>query len=480
MVPDDGKIGDIPTMTEQESAGGRHWLRVPHTLVLMVIMMAAALVLTWILPAGSFQMQANEAGRMMVVPGTYEVVEDAETLSPWHLLSVVPRAMASASDVIFFVFLIGGVLGVVRSTGAIDAAIGGMLQHFRDRLALLVFASMFVFGTFSAAFGMAAEYIAFVGILVALCAALRLDAMTAVGMMVVGYGVGYGVSVMNPFTVMVAQDIAELQPLSGWWYRLAIAGPIFAIGFHHVYSYARKVQADPSKSLVAGLASAAAPPPQEYPPMNWARRLVLLALGATIVGLVLGVTLQGWWLTELAAVFLGLAVAAIIFGRLKLDDAAESFIAGAAQLTATALLVGFARSISLILEDGLVLHTIVNALATPLDQVRAEFSAVGMFLLQTLLNLFVPSGSGQAFATMPIMAPIGDLVGVSRQVTVLAFQFGDGFSNMIVPTNAVLMGILGLAGIPYDRWFRFVFPLMIKLTLAGSLALIIAVWIGYS
>lgn len=467
-------------MAGQEKRTGRSWLRIPHTLVLMVIMMAAALAMTWILPAGNFEMRPNEAGRMMVVPGTYEVVEDAPVLAPWHLLSVVPRAMASAADVIFFVFLIGGVLGVVRSTGAIDAAIGGMLQHFRERLALLVLASMFVFGTFSAAFGMAAEYIAFVGILVALCAALRLDSMTAVGMMVVGYGVGYGVSFMNPFTVMVAQDIAELQPLSGWWYRLLIAGPIFAIGFHHVYSYAKKVRADPSRSLVAGIPSAVAPPPEDYPPMNWPRRLVLLALGATVVGLVLGVTLQGWWLTELAAVFLGLAVAAIVFTRLRLDDAAESFIAGAAQLTATALLVGFARSISLILEDGMVLHTIVNSLAMPLEQVRAEFSAVGMLLLQSLLNLFVPSGSGQAFATMPIMAPIGDLVGVSRQVTVLAYQFGDGFSNMIVPTNAVLMGILGLAGIPYDRWFRFVFPLMIKLTIAAAIALMVAVWIGYT
>lgn len=455
-------------------------LRIPHTLVLMVIMMIAALVMTWVLPAGSFEMQPNEAGRMMVVPGTYAQIEDAPTLAPWHLLSVVPRAMASAADVIFFVFLIGGVLGVVRSTGAIDAAIGGMLDHFRERLALFMLASMFMFGVFSATFGMAAEYLPFVGMLVALCAALRLDSMTAIGIMVVGYGVGYGVSFMNPFTVMVAQDIAGLQPLSGWWYRILIAVPIFAIGFHHVYAYAMKVKADPGKSLVADVDSARVAAPETYPPMSWKRRLVLISLGATIVGLVLGVTLQGWWLTELAAIFLGLAVATIIFARLPLDSAAESFIAGAAQLTATALLVGFARSISLILEDGQVLHTIVNALATPLDEVRAEFSAVGMLLLQTLLNLFVPSGSGQAFATMPIMAPIGDLVGVSRQVAVLAYQFGDGFSNMIVPTNAVLMGILGLAGIPYDRWFRFIFPLMIKLTLAASLALMVAVWIGYS
>lgn len=457
---------------------GKQVFRVPHTLVLLIFMMIAALALTWVLPAGGFEMRPNEAGRMMVVPGTYELVDDAPALSPWHLFTVIPRAMASAADVIFFVFLIGGVLAVVRSTGALDAAIGGMLKTFRDKLGWLVFAAMFVFGAFSASFGMAAEYIAFVGILIALCAALRLDSMTAIGIMVVGYGVGYGVSFMNPFTVLIAQDIAEVQLLSGWWFRILIAVPIFLIGFHHVYAYAKKVQADPSKSLVAGVESAKAPPPEEFPPMTLTRRLVLLALLATVGGLIYGVTVHGWWLTELAGLFLALAVAAIVIGRISLDKAAESFIAGAAQLTATALLVGFARSISLILEDGVVLHTIVNGLATPLAQVPAAASAVGMFLIQTLLNLFIPSGSGQAFATMPIMAPIGDLVGVSRQVAVLAYQFGDGFSNMIIPTNAVLMGILGLAGIPYDRWFRFAFPLMVKLTLAGSVALVIAVVIN--
>jgi len=454
--------------------------QIPHTLVLLVALMGVAMVLTWILPSGSFQMETTATGANVVVPGTFEVSDDAPLITPWDLIIAIPRAMGAAADVIFFVFLIGGVLGVLRATGAIDAGIGSMLETYRHRLGLLIFVSLFIFGVCSATFGMAAEYIAFVGVLIAVCAALRLDTITAVGILVVGYGVGYGISPMNPFTVMIAQPIAELQPLSGWWYRLLIAIPFFAIGFHHVYSYALKVRKDPSASHVAGIESAKAPPPEAYPALTKRRVAILIAMAVTVVGLFLGVRFLGWYLTELSGLFLVLCALAIAVSGLKLNDAAEKFIAGAAAMTATALLVGFARGIALILEDGMVLHTIVNGLSAPLTQVPAELSAVGMFFIQTLLNLFVPSGSGQAFVTMPLMAPIGDLVGVSRQVAVLAYQFGDGFSNMIVPTNAVLMGILGIAGIPYDRWLRFVVPLMVKLMLAASAALVIAVWIGYS
>jgi uncharacterized ion transporter superfamily protein YfcC len=453
-------------------------LRIPHTLVLMFGLMVCALVLTWVLPAGRYEMQVTEAGRSVVVPGTYAVLDDAPVLPPWSVLTVIPRAMADAQAVIFFVLLIGGVLALVRRTGAIEAAIGRVLDRFRERLGRLIFAAMFVFGAFSSSFGMAAEYIAFVGILVALCAALRLDAMTAVGIMVVGYGVGYGVALTNPFTVMIAQEIAEVQPGSGMWYRALVIVPAFAVGFHHVYRYAQQVRAEPATSLLADVEGTATAPPADYPAMTPRRLGVLLAVALTIVALVVGIVWRGWYLTELSALFLGLGIAVIVIGRIDLDDAGETFIGGAALLVGTALLVGFARSIALLLEDGMVLHTVVHGLATPLRTCRAELSAIGMLLIQSVLNFFIPSGSGQAFATMPIMAPIGDLVGITRQVAVLAYQFGDGFTNMIVPTNPVLMGILGLAGIPYDRWFRFIAPLMLKLLVVSAAALVIGVWIG--
>ncbi|MFU8831500.1 MAG: YfcC family protein [Wenzhouxiangella sp.] len=454
--------------------------RVPHTLVLMFAMMVVALVLTWMLPAGEFQTEPNEAGREMVVPGTYETLYEAPRLGPWSLFTVVPRALADAQGIIFFVLIIGGALAVIRQTGAIDAMLGKAIERFGHVPWLLILMGMMAFGIASATLGMAEEYIPFAAILIALCVAMRMDAVTAIGIMVVGYGIGYGVALINPFTLLIAQDVAELQPGSGMWYRALLWLPFFAVGFHHVWSYAKRVQADPSRSLVADVPAAQPPEPAEQVPLDSRRAWVLIATLAALIALVVGISLFDWYLVELGAVFLALAIIAGLVGRMRLDDIANTFTRGAAELAGTAVLIGFARSIALLLEDGLVLHTIVHGLATPLAMVPAELSAVGMLGIQSVLNLFIPSGSGQAFVTMPLMAPIGDLVGVSRQISVLAFQFGDGFMNMIVPTNPVLMGIIGLAGIPYDRWFRFIFPLILKLLALGSIALVVAVWIGYS
>ncbi len=456
--------------------------RVPHTLVLMFAMMVVALLLTWILPAGEFATEVNESGRDVVVPGTYERLDadSAPTLGPWSLFTVVPRALADAQGIIFFVLIIGGALAVIRRTGAIDALLGQVIERFSHAPGLLIFIGMASFGIASATLGMAEEYIPFAAILIALCVAMRMDTITAIGIMVVGYGIGYGAALINPFTLLIAQDVAELQPGSGMGYRAVLLVILFAIGFHHVWAYARRVRANPEASLVADVPAAQPPEPVEQPELDGKRRLVLLATLGALVALVIGIALFDWYLVELGAVFLALAIIAGLIGGLQLDDLANTFTRGAAELAGTAVLIGFARSIALLLEDGLVLHTIVNAMATPLALVPAEISAVGMLGIQSVLNLFIPSGSGQAFVTMPLMAPIGDLVGVSRQVSVLAFQFGDGFMNMIVPTNPVLMSIIGLAGIPYDRWFRFILPLILKLLVAGSIALVVAVWMGYS
>lgn len=454
-------------------------IRVPHTLILLMGMIVLGWVATWVVPQGSFETIADDHGREVVVAGTFDIHEDKVRLSPLALFTVIPRALADARDIIFFVFLIGGSIAVIRATGTIDALLGRILEILGERGVWLIPAGMFVFAAASGSFGMAEEYIPFVAILITLCAAMRMDALTAMGIMIGGYGIGYAASAFNPFTVIPAQEISGLEPASGWWFRLLLFLPFLAIGVHHVWRYARKVQADPSASLVADLPNHHDNPDHDYPAMTWAHRLILIAMLLTIVMLIIGVTLWGWYLTELSALFFGLGVAAAVIGRLGVNDSAVKFCEGAAVMTTTALLIGFARGIALMLEDGQVLHTVVHGLSIPLGAVGAELSAVGMLGIQTILNLFIPSGSGQAYATMPIMAPIADLVGVSRQVAVLAFQFGDGLANMIVPTNAVLMGILGIAGIPYDRWLRFILPLVGKLLISAAVALVIAVMIGY-
>ena len=454
-------------------------LKVPHTLVLLYGMIVLAWILTMVLPAGSFETVVNEHGRHVVSPGTFQTLEEVASPPATNLFTVIPRRLAAAQGIIFFVFIIGGALAVIRSTGALDAALSKVLKRFGGQPALLILMGMLAFGIGSSTIGMAEEYIPLVAILISLCAAMRMDTIAAVGIMVVGYGIGFGTAVINPFTVLVAQEVAGLAPVSGYGFRLAMFFPFMAIGFIHVYRYTRRVRADYSASLVADIPEAQPPEMQPLTEMTGSHRLILLATLAALTLVVWGIKSQGWYLVELGAVFVALAIIVGLLSRMPFDDMARQFTVGAAELTGTALFIGFARAIELMLSDGQVLHTIVNGLATPLTAVGGELSAIGMVLIQSVLNFFIPSGSGQAYVTMPLMAPISDIVGVSRQVAVLAYQMGDGFMNMVVPTNAVLMGILGICGIPYGRWFRFIWPLIVQLLVASSITVVIAMMIGY-
>jgi uncharacterized ion transporter superfamily protein YfcC len=330
---------------------------------------------------------------------------------------------------------------------------------------------------------MAEEYLPFVPVLVVLAHALGYDAIVAVGIMAVGYGIGYGVAALNPFTLLIAQDVAGLEPASGIWFRILLLFVFLPVGVHHVWSYAKKVGKDPSASLLSGVESESKareqPGVTDHPNMTSTHKWVLLTLVLTLVVLIYGLSQWHWYLVEMGALFVGLAVLLAIIAGLSPNRTAIEFGKGAEELTTTALMIGVARGIQVVLDDGGVVDTIVHGISLPLQQLPGALSAVGMFFVQSLANLFIPSGSGQAYVTMPIMAPLADLVGVSRQVAVLAFQFGDGFTNILVPTNAVIVGILAMAAIPFDRWFRFIVPFMIKIWILGSIALAAAVLIGY-
>lgn len=454
--------------------------KMPHTLTLLFFLMVVALVATWIIPQGAFQTELIN-GRQGVVPGTYELVEDGVVLHPVSLFTAIPRAFAAAQDIIFFLFIIGGVMAVIRKTGAIDALLGRLLEKLGSKPSSLIFIVILVFAMASSAVGASAEYIPFILILAALCRSMKMDTMTAVGMIIVGYGVGYGAAAFNQYTVVVAQGIAGLPTYSGWEVRLGIMIPFVMVGAHHVWSYAKKVQGNPALSLVSDVETPLQNETEkQYPALTVSHILILVAFIAALFVAVYGIRNFGWYLTELGAAFLILGIVTALIGRLGPSLMAKEFVVGAKELTETALLVGVARGIALMLEDGQVLHTIVHYLSIPLNMVGAELAAVGMMMMQTVLNLFVPSGSGQAFVTMPLMAPLSDILGISRQIAVQAFVFGDGFANMIVPTNAVLMGMLGMAGVPYDRWFRFCMPLMLKFLLMAAVCMVLMVWLGFS
>jgi uncharacterized ion transporter superfamily protein YfcC len=457
-------------------------IRVPHTLILLTGMILIAQLLTYVLPKGSFEKVTNDHHREQVIPGTYAPIEDAPLL-PWYTtFSSIPRGFAEAQGIIFFCFIIGGAFGVMRATGAIDAFLGRLLSDFKDRPGLLIAGTLIVFGIGSSSIGMAEEFLPFLPVLVALSVGLGYDRLLGVAILCVGYGVGYGSAAFNPFTVVIAQEIAGLPPTSGWPFRIGLFVVFAAIGLQHVFAYAKKIRRDPAASLVADVSDegSAPPVPDSHPHFTRAHISILVLLAATILLLVWGISKYGWYLTEMGALFLGLSLIFAIVSKLSPDAAAKAFCVGAGELTTTALLIGFARTIELVLSDGQVVDTIIHSISQPLQQMGATGAAIGMLVLQSVCNFFIPSGSGQAYVTMPLMTPLSDIVGVQRQVAVLAYQFGDGFTNIVVPTNAVLVGILGLAGVPYDRWFRFVWPLMLKFMLVAAAALAVAVAIGYS
>ena len=417
-----------------------------------------------VLPAGTREQRPSRK----VMPGTYHRVE-AEPL-PWHAaLTSIPKGLEKAADIIFFVFLVGGVIGIVKATGAIDALIGAAIRQLGERPAWLVGGMITLFAVGSSTVGMAEEYMPFVPILVAMSLALKMDAMVAIGIVYIGAGIGYGAAALNPFTVLIAKDIAGQDPSVFFWPRWALLALCIAIGTHHVLSYGARVRADASASLVAHVDFSDGSYDMPDDTELTAVRGVILGLFVAMIGLfVWGVNAHGWYLVELAGLFLALGLAAAVIGRLSPNEAATRFTHGAAELTGTALLIGFARTIEVIWVDGQVIDTVIHGIASVLSSAEALGAAApvvgawGMLAVQSVCNFLIPSGSGQAYVTMPIMAPLADLVGVGRETAVLAYQFGDGFTNMIVPTNALLMGMLGLARVPYPAWVRFIGPLLVK------------------
>lgn len=485
-------------------------LAFPDALVLIFAMIVLAQIVTYFLPAGEYDREgvasASEAPELVTLPegeplrlddgrplpvegpanivlppgtsrmtagrlvkdGTYHYV-DAEPL-PWHAaLTRIPVGMEKAADIIFFVLIVGGVIAVIRATGAIDALIGTAITRLGDSPLLLTGGMITIFAIGASTIGMAEEYMPFIPILVAMCLALRMDAIVAMGIVYIGAGIGYGAAALNPFTVMIAKDIAGQPPSLWFWQRWILLAVLIVISVHHVLRYARRIQADPSVSLVRDVDYSVGFHMPENVHLTGRRITVLIAFVVMIGLFVWGVSRFEWYLIELSALFMGLAIFSAIAGGLSPNEVARKFIEGAAELSGTAILIGFARTIEVVLSDARVIDTVIHGIASTLRSfdglgaIAPVLSGWAMLLVQSFTNLLIPSGSGQAYVTMPIMAPLADLTGIGRETAILAYQFGDGITNMIIPTNALLMGMLLLGRIPYQRWLRFILPLVGKI-----------------
>ena len=454
------------------------------SLVLIFSFIVLAQLLSYVVPHGQFERAplAGQADRLAVVPGTFEVLGpgEREVLPPWHFLMAISDGFASAQSIIFLIFLVGGVIAVLRSTGAIDAALHGAVERLGKSPWILIAGCLLLFSAGSYTIGMGEEYVPLVPIIVTMSLAMRMDAVVAMGMVWIPYGIGWACAGINPFGVLIAQDIAQVPLTSGWALKLLMMFGFLAVAFHHIYRYAMRVKADPSRSLVANVDYSTGFEPPADVSMTLPRVLTLLVFVVGLAGFVYGVKAYGWYIPELNAIFLGIGLVAAIIAGLSASETSRTFLQGAAEMTPAALLVGFARTIETVLSDGQIIDTVVHSIAGLLEGLPAEASALGMLAVQSVCNLFIPSGSGQAFVTMPIMSPLATLTDVPQQTAVLAYQFGDGFSNMLVPTSALVMGALALGKVPYAAWFRFAGPLLLKLLALSAVFLVVSMHVGAS
>ena len=452
------------------------------SLVLIFSFIIVAQLLSYAIPHGQYEREAvpDQPGRMAVVAGTYDTLQTADTvtLPPWHFLMAITKGLESAQAIIFLIFLVGGVIAVLRQTGAIDAALLGAVERLGKSPWLLIGGCLALFSLGSFTIGMGEEYVPLVPIIVTMSLAMRMDAVVAMGIVWVPYGIGWACAGINPFGVLIAQNIAGVPLTSGWGLRLVMMLVLLAVAFHHIWRYAKRVQADPSASFVAHVDYSKGFEPPHDTEMTPRRMVVLAVFILGLVGFVYGVSELHWYIAELNAVFLGIGIVAAIISGMSAGDTSRTFLEGAAAMTPAALIVGFARTIEVVMIDGQIIDTVVYSIAGLLEGLPSEASALGMLVVQTVTNFFIPSGSGQAFVTMPIMSPLATLTDVPQQTAVLAYQFGDGFTNMIIPTSALVMGALALGKVPYAAWFRFAGPLLLKLIGVAAVFLVLSMHVG--
>jgi uncharacterized ion transporter superfamily protein YfcC len=457
-------------------------LRVPNTYLLIFSLLVLIAILTWIIPGGKYE-RSIVNGREVVIPGSFKYVES----NPQDLfdLFIAPlKGFKEAALIIGFILFVGGAFNVLTSTGAIDAFIKKLLlMHNKSPFMRAAFIPLLVilFSFGGATFGMNEEVIPFVLILVPIALALGYDSIVGVAIPLIGAHIGFASAYLNPFNVGIAQGIAELPLFSGMGYRVFcwIISTTIAIIF--IANYSRKVHRNPSISLVFDIDKE-----RKLNELNLnseekltlRHKLVLLIFVLSLAGLVVGVIEFQWFIEEISALFVIMGLLAGILGGLKTDQIVSSFINGAKDLVGTAIIVALARATLVISRDANIIDTILYGLTPFVESSSPIFSAQKMFIVQAIINFFVHSGSGQAALTMPIMAPLADLTGVSRQTAILAFQFGE-YTNIIIPTSAVTMGALTMAKVPWERWAKWVLPLMIILFLLGFILLIPPFLINY-
>lgn len=431
--------------------------KMPNTYVLIAALIVLCAVATWVVPGGQYV--TAEDGSV-----TYEAADAVP--QTWQVFSAVYHGFVKQAGIIVFILVVGGAFWLLNATGAVSAGITRFITAVGKRDAWVLAALTVLFSLGGAVFGMSEETIPFVGIVVPLVVSMGYDALMGMLVVYVAANIGFSAAFLNPFTVGIAQEMAGLPLFSGMGYRFFCWALLTALTVGAVLLYARRSKKTPAQEAAA---DTAAPPTRRQ---VW----ILIVLGLTVAALVWGVTRHQWYLPEITALFLAMGIACGLIAGFPAGRIVDELLAGAKDILSAALVVGVASGIIVILQDGRIIDSILHSLQEGLDGTGPLASLGAMYGIQAVINFLIPSATAKAAITIPIMAPFSDMVGVARQATVLAFQFGDGFTNMLTPTSGVLMASLAMARIPYGRWVRWIWKAVLVLLAVGFVLLAFAPW----
>ena len=448
----------------------------PETALLLLIIVVFIAALTYIVPAGEFDRVIDDAtGREIVVAGSYHEIERTPT-TLFQLFSSIFRGIVKASDIIAMVFVIGGAFGIVSKTGAITAGLNALIKRLHGKDSIVIALIMGAFALCGATFGMAEEALPFVVIMVTLALKMGYDQVVGVSMVVVGLYCGYSAGPLNVYNTGIAQEIAGLPTFSGIGLRVVLMIGAWAIAVFFTVGHGKKIKklgVDNSKLLSQFNV-------EEERELNKIDIIILLILGFTICLLVFCVMNYGWYFEEITALFLAMGLlVGMIYRKGNANQVSRDFVDGAYEMTTAAIFIGLSRAILVVAEDGMIMDTFVYWLSLPLSQLNSVLAAWGIYFSQGIINFLIPSSTGQAVVVMPILTPLSDLINITRQTTVLAFECGDGFWNMITPTHSVLMASCGLAKISFGQWFKFGVKIVLAWTVWVLIILAVASLTNY-
>ncbi|PLR71344.1 hypothetical protein CYJ37_19920 [Bacillus sp. UMB0728] len=447
------------------------------------VILFGLLVLVWlasfIIPAGEFERTTE--GRPTVIPGTFHLV-DSERLGIMDLFLSIQYGIIDTANLIGLVIIMGGAIAVIEASGTIDSGVRVLVDKTRNQKYLLVAVVSTLFGVISAIGVGSNAVIAFIPLGIILAKALKLDAIAGIAIVYLGYFSGSAAAVFDPITLGVAQEIAGLPLFSGVVLRIVLFFALIIVTIIYVSLYIKKISADPAKSFMGEQPfsdSVSSTDDKTVPSFNGTHKLLILYFTLCLGIFVYGSINNGWGINELSAIFIINAIGSALIARMGPNTFVKVFMGGAKNLLYGALIIGIAKAITVLMEQGLILDTVVNALFIPLSNLSPMFGALAMFIFNWLFNFLVPSGSGQAAVVMPMLTPLADMLGLTRQTAVIAFKLGDGITNIITPTSGVLMAVLAVGGVSWVRWIRFAFPLMCLWTLIGIAFVVVAVLINY-